>query len=69
MLYTAPPSAEADLSAQMPPNDGSNTRNITIESPAKRLSASISRFASTAQKFGKDRTVLPRYEGSEAKAG
>ncbi|KAI4708510.1 hypothetical protein J4E89_006566 [Alternaria sp. Ai002NY15] len=69
MLYAAPPSSEADSSAQMPPNDGSNTPHVTIEGPAKRLSASISRFASTAQKFGKDRTVLPRYEGSEAKAG
>jgi len=42
---------------------------VTIESPAKGLRASVSRFAGNIQKFGKRRTVLPRYEGSEPRAG
>ena len=43
--------------------------NVTIEGSAKRLRASMSRFAGSVQNFGKRRTVLPRYEDSEPRAG
>ncbi|KAI4941153.1 hypothetical protein J4E91_010944 [Alternaria rosae] len=69
MLYSAPSSSEADSHVQMPPNDGPDTPNATVEGPTKRLGASVSRFASNVQQFGKVRPVLPQYEGSEAKAG
>ncbi|KAI4699389.1 hypothetical protein J4E81_004413 [Alternaria sp. BMP 2799] len=69
MLYAAPPSSEADSHEQMPPNHGPNNPSATTKGPAKRLGASISRFASRAQKFEQIRPVLPQYEGSEAKTG
>jgi hypothetical protein len=67
VLNTAP--LDAGSYVQAPPDGSPNTHNVTDGSPAKRLGASISRFTSSVQQFGKSRAVLPQHEGSLAKSG